>query len=420
MAAPKERRGPFRAFALFFSPPTKAAPWDADNQLRSAGRGSAASIHDQPGFACHPTMAEIQNRTLICSVLFIDIVEYSRKPVVEQLHLKDRFNASLTEALRDVAVKDRVIIDTGDGAACTFTGDPEDALFVAARLQQSIAKDAEADMSQLAARIGINLGPVRLVKDINGQPNVIGDGINVAQRIMSFAQPGQVLVSRSYHDAVSRLSDESSNLFTHEGSRTDKHIRDHEVYALCLTAAAEQKRSSDRRKTILRARDALAGRMMLDRAAEIFRDVRDSLRGRKRLGGSLVLATVLATAVAYGAYTNELFPREAAPVQPASEAHAETVLTLVSAERITEPEATAVQASDPVTPAPAEATAPPEAAGAADASKHAPAAHTTKAAIAEPAIVDLAIAPWGKVYVDGKARGASPPLRESPPEGRQA
>ena len=80
--------------------------------------------------------------------------------------------------------------------------------------------------------MGINLGPVRLVKDINGQPNIIGDGINVAQRVMSFARPGQVLVSRSYYEVVSRLSDESSKLFSYEGSRTDKHIREHEVYAV--------------------------------------------------------------------------------------------------------------------------------------------------------------------------------------------
>ena len=357
-------------------------------------------------------MAEIQNRTLICSVLFIDIVEYSRKPVVEQLHLKDRFNASLTESLRDVPAKDRVIIDTGDGAACTFTGDPEDALFVAARLQRRIMQESEADMSQLAARIGINLGPVRLVKDINGQPNVIGDGINVAQRIMSFSQPGQVLVSRSYHDAVSRLSDESSNLFTHQGSRTDKHIRDHEVYALCLTAAAEQKRSSDRRKAISLAREALTGRLMLARVGELLTDIKDSFRGRKRLGGSLVLATVLVTAVAYGAYNNDLFPGETGPVAAVNEATLlpETLLTLVSPEK-TPPSEVAAEPAPAAAPAAAESIAPQEAA-ATDASEPTATPATTKALIPDSAIVDLAIAPWGKVYIDGKARGASPPLRE--------
>src|SRR5918997_5248124 len=103
-------------------------------------------------------MADLQNRTLICSVLFIDIVEYSRKPVVEQGTLKDRFNALLSEALRGVAINDRIILDTGDGAAISFIGDPEDALFVATGLRDTIAAERDA---QLATRMGINLGPVR-------------------------------------------------------------------------------------------------------------------------------------------------------------------------------------------------------------------------------------------------------------------
>jgi hypothetical protein len=80
--------------------------------------------------------------------------------------------------------------------------------------------------------MGINLGPVRLVKDLNGQTNILGDGINVGQRVMSFADPGQLLVSRSFYEVVSRLSDEYDNLFTHIGERKDKHVRAHEVYSV--------------------------------------------------------------------------------------------------------------------------------------------------------------------------------------------
>ena len=81
-------------------------------------------------------------------------------------------------------------------------------------------------------RSGVNLGPVRLVKDLNGQMNIIGDGINVAQRVMSFSRPGQLLVSRSFYEVVSCLSRDYANLFHHEGSRTDKHVREHEVYSV--------------------------------------------------------------------------------------------------------------------------------------------------------------------------------------------
>src|SRR4051812_27643285 len=167
---------------------------------------------------------ESSGRTLVCSVLFLDIVEYSKKPVSEQLSLKQEFNRELTKSLEQVPPRDRIILDTGDGAAVTFMGDPEDALFAAMAMRDSAGA--------LAVRLGVNLGPVRLVKDLNGQLNIIGDGINVAQRVMSFARPGQLLVSRSFYEVVSCLSRDYANLFHHEGSRTDKHVREHEVYSV--------------------------------------------------------------------------------------------------------------------------------------------------------------------------------------------
>src|SRR5437764_7414333 len=167
---------------------------------------------------------ESSGRTLVCSVLFLDIVEYSKKPVSEQLQLKQEFNRALTKALEPVPARDRIILDTGDGAAVTFMGDPEDALFAAMAMRDSAGA--------LAARLGVNLGPVRLVKDLNGQLNIIGDGINVAQRVMSFARPGQLLVSRSFYEVVSCLSRDYASLFHHEGARTDKHVREHDVYSV--------------------------------------------------------------------------------------------------------------------------------------------------------------------------------------------
>ncbi len=170
------------------------------------------------------------NRTFICSVVFLDIVEYSKKPVEEQIRLKEYFNILLSEAIRDIAVNDRIMIDTGDGAAIGFLGDPEDALFVAMSFQEAIVNEITANAPSLSVRIGINLGPVKLLKDINKQLNLIGDGINVAQRIMSFAEPGQLMVSRSFFDVVSCLSQEYARLFQYQGARADKHVREHDIY----------------------------------------------------------------------------------------------------------------------------------------------------------------------------------------------
>src|SRR3982751_6215602 len=241
-------------------------------------------------------MADLQNRTLICSVLFIDIVEYSRKPVIEQIELKDRFNALLSDALKGVAVNDRIILDTGDGAAISFIGDPEDALFVATSLRDFIDNDPDAPDAPLSTRMGINLGPVRLVKDINGQPNIIGDGINVAQRVMTFAKPGQVLVSRSYYEVVSRLTDESSRLFSYEGSRTDKHIREHEVYAVGAIAVPHRRPDSTAGAGWSIATEA--GRTLrFLRATHKARSIAGRFTARPSAATALAVAAILASAL---------------------------------------------------------------------------------------------------------------------------
>ncbi len=141
--------------------------------------------------------------------MFIDLVGYSKKPVGEQIRLKTSLTNNLSEAIKDIPVNDRIILDTGDGAALSFLGDPEDALFTTLSLREAMMREnmtaTQVEQSgDDSVRMGINLGPVKLVKDINGHPNIIGDGINVAQRIMSFARPGQIVVSRSYYDVVSQ------------------------------------------------------------------------------------------------------------------------------------------------------------------------------------------------------------------------
>lgn len=177
-------------------------------------------------------MEERDNKTIMCSVLFLDIVEYSKKSVTGQISLKDRFNSFLSAAIRDVPITDRIILDTGDGAAINFLGDVEDALKTALSLRESLLNEDVNVDPPLLVRMGVNIGPVRLVRDINGQPNIVGDGINVAQRVMGFADAAQILVSRSYYDAVSRLSPKYAGMFHYQGSRTDKHVREHEVYAI--------------------------------------------------------------------------------------------------------------------------------------------------------------------------------------------
>lgn len=177
------------------------------------------------------------NKTSICSIAFLDIVEYSKKTDSEQIDIKNQFNKLINIGLKEVAQNERIILDTGDGAVIAFNGSPEDALFSSMTIHDEILKSNIHSPVPIYIRLGINLGPVRFVNDINGQPNIIGDGINVAQRIMSFASPNQIIVSRSYFDVTSRLTHEISQMFEYLGVKYDKHMREHEIYSVRLLSA---------------------------------------------------------------------------------------------------------------------------------------------------------------------------------------
>ena len=333
---------------------------------------------------------ESSGRTLVCSVLFLDIVEYSKKPVAEQLQLKQAFNAALGRALEEVAPRDRIILDTGDGAAVTFLGDPEDALFGSISMR-------DAAMS-LGVRMGVNLGPVRLVKDLNGQVNIIGDGINVAQRVMTFARPGQLLVSRSFYEVVSCLSRDYASLFRHEGARTDKHVRDHEVYSVGGTPS--MRRLSD---TVVQTGGHGGFRYWL-RGVGPF-----GLRRSALLAAPLVVLFLVAGGVA----------ARAAFEGPASaSSQAATVPVPVAKPAPVQKAAVVPQKPAPVAekPSPSAEKPAPAAETPAPAPKRQVVARVDKkpekaAASGTSGKLELVVAPWGEVLIDGKNRGVSPPLR---------
>mgnify|MGYP001826014843 CR=1 FL=1 len=170
------------------------------------------------------------NRTWLCTVLFMDIVDYSKLSVDQQMLVKQSFSTLVSDALKALPDEDCIKLDTGDGVAVCYLGAPEDVLYAAIGLRDAFIEVKSICETCYSVRLGINLGPIKIIEDINGSRNTIGDGINVAQRIMSFSQPNQLLVSRAYYDVVSCLSDESPEMFSHIGVHADKHVREHDVY----------------------------------------------------------------------------------------------------------------------------------------------------------------------------------------------
>jgi class 3 adenylate cyclase/outer membrane biosynthesis protein TonB len=386
-------------------------------------------------------MLDQANRTFICSVVFIDLVGYSKKPVTEQIRLKTSLTSNLSEAIKDIPVNDRIILDTGDGAAISFLGDPEDALFVTLSLREAMVREGMTSTiveasGEDSVRMGINLGPVKLVKDINGHPNIIGDGINVAQRIMSFARPGQIVVSRSYYDVVSNLASEYAKLFHYEGSRTDKHVREHEIYVVGHHEGALQKakdgmkdRASSTTPNQRKAGSTAPGTSTVTLSMPAF--VQDKKKLTMLAGGLAAVVLILSVLVAMKKPATHTDVAAATP--PVSE-------TVKPAAPAPQPEpAKPAEPAKPIEskvtePAPSAAVIPPPAPvvdaskdAARDVKKEAEKAlkdrqaaesskgETTKGEAQKPALppatLVFAISPWGEIYVNGKARGITPPVK---------
>lgn len=179
-----------------------------------------------------PRMSSGQNqgRSMIATVLFFDVVGYTKQSVARQLELKAQFNTLISGLIGHVDENQRIILDTGDGAAIGFLQHPEDALDVALKFRTAVTVNGHRNYPDLKVRAGIHLGPVNVMKDMNGQLNMVGDGINDAQRIMSFAGVDEIYISRAYFDVISRLTPDSAGLFKYQGTQKDKHGRDHQVY----------------------------------------------------------------------------------------------------------------------------------------------------------------------------------------------
>ncbi len=210
-------------------------PWEAAQQGPALRAGLSASSTP----ACLPLavlgpsppsqLESLAGRNLLACIAFIDLVAWSAQSVDEQVGIKGHLNELLVRVLRGLPREHYLAMCTGDGAALCFLGDPEEALNAMVLLRDLIN---QLPGPGLMLRIGMHLGPVRVVSDLNNRVNVLGDGVNVAQRVMSFAQARELLVSGALHDCVAPISEQRAGQFRFLGQRQDKHGRVHDLYAV--------------------------------------------------------------------------------------------------------------------------------------------------------------------------------------------
>src|SRR3984893_14463204 len=128
----------------------------------------------------------------IAHVLFIDIVGYSKLSINEQRAAIDELTQAVrtSEQVQNAEAAARLIkIPTGDGMALVFYKSPEEPVKCALEISRALKEHREL-------RMGVHSGPVSGVIDVNGQANLAGAGLNMAQRVMDCGDAGHILLSK--------------------------------------------------------------------------------------------------------------------------------------------------------------------------------------------------------------------------------
>lgn len=139
------------------------------------------------------------------TVVFTDIIGFSRKPTVEQRRLIESLTKRVCGELQTLRnLNDEhaslIFLPTGDGMAIVFIHGQHQhwnrsSILNLILVLQMWARDETGSEGAVSLRIGVHTGPVEYIQDINGASNVCGDTINYAQRVMDAANPRQVLFS---------------------------------------------------------------------------------------------------------------------------------------------------------------------------------------------------------------------------------
>jgi len=173
-------------------------------------------------------MAESRPQRRLAAILSADVVGYSRLMGVDETGTLTRLNA-LRRDLIDPAIaghSGRIVKLMGDGALVEFAS-AVDAVTCAIAIQRQIRERDTGDSNSdpIRLRIGINVGDII----IEGQ-DIFGDGVNLAARIESIAEPGGISISE---DAWRQVQGKVVANFVDTGEQSLKNIaRPVRVYRL--------------------------------------------------------------------------------------------------------------------------------------------------------------------------------------------
>ncbi len=135
----------------------------------------------------------------LTAILYADVAEYSRLTGEDEVRTHEQLSAGL-DLISD-SIKDNggnVVHYAGDAVLAEF-GSVVAAVECAVSIQRQLAESSASvpEDAKLRFRVGVNLGEVIVDRD-----DIYGDGVNVAARLESLAEPGGICISSMVHDQV--------------------------------------------------------------------------------------------------------------------------------------------------------------------------------------------------------------------------
>ena len=136
----------------------------------------------------------------LAAIVLADVVGYSRLMEADEDGTVATLRKQRTEILTPLVTshKGRIVKVMGDGVLIEFTS-AVSAIRCAAELQSALAaaNDHLPEEARIVLRIGINLGDVVVEGD-----DIYGDGVNIAARLETLAEPGGICISDSLYRQI--------------------------------------------------------------------------------------------------------------------------------------------------------------------------------------------------------------------------
>src|SRR5277367_48064 len=164
-------------------------------------------------------MADQRVERRLAAILAADVVGYSRLMGADEEGTLARLNAHRREFLEPTIAehRGRIVKRTGDGILIEFSS-AVDAVRCAIQTQNGMAQrnaGVSADR-RIEVRIGIHVGDI-----IIEEGDIFGDGVNIAARLESIAQPGGICIS---DDAYRQVRDKLDLKIQDSGEQELKNI----------------------------------------------------------------------------------------------------------------------------------------------------------------------------------------------------